>query len=80
MPREVEHADVGGLLERERAAVVSHALPFHEQVDQLSQDLRRGHFATKLIAIDQVFQRVLPRTTRPTVSSGLPACTLRPGR
>lgn len=25
------------------------------QIDQLSQDLRRGHFAMKLIAIDQVF-------------------------
>ena len=25
------------------------------QVDQLSQDLRRGHFATKLIAINQAF-------------------------
>ena len=33
MPREVAHADVGGLLERERAAVVPHALPFLEQVD-----------------------------------------------
>lgn len=34
------------------------------QVDQLSQDLRRGHFAMKLIAVNQVFQRALPRSDR----------------